>query len=75
MLQCSTDEDECVEERANPRVISHFGIDLMNFPRSELRNKVMGIEIITFCYPIQIFANFWDAAKLCKIYFGKQSIW
>ena len=36
--QNSTDEDECVEERANPSVISHFGIDLMNFPRSELRN-------------------------------------
>ena len=41
-------EDECVEERANPRVISHFGIDLMNFPRSVLRNKVMGVESFTF---------------------------
>ena len=78
--QCSTDEDECVEERANPRVISHFGIDLMNFPRSELRNKVMGVESENFCYPINVLPIFWKATNLCKLSYdvydyGELLIW
>ena len=40
------DEDECwKEERANPSVISHFGINLMNFPHSALHSTKRNWEL------------------------------